>query len=336
LNKLTATWKKWTSYLLAPIDGAALAVFRILFGTIMALDLFRHLTDGYIHYCYGIPKFWFSFLPFVQPMSESALNILYWGMFACAVLVALGLCYRMAAGLLCAGLTYMFLLDQTMFLNHAYLICLISLLMMIVPAHTVWSLDRRMEPQMFLSGDTVPRWTMVLLKSQIFLVYFYGAIWKINPDWLRGTPCELFMIATPIAKQFPIVSDPLFAKFLAYSGIGIDFFVPILLVIPQTYWLGIILVVPFHVINHFLFNIGVFPWLMLGTLVLFPPCAWPRRVLSKVATKFYRGRFDRDKFAESVKKKELCAVTSSAPALPENPVRYWTIGSELTRKASIF
>lgn len=287
-------WARWISYLQVPVDGAALAVFRILFGTILAIDICIHLKQRWVFYSFVAPKFTFGFVPFIKPMSEPVMVGIMWGMLACAVFLALGLGYRLATVALCLGLTYFFLLDSTIFLNHTYLICLMSLLMAIVPAHAMWSLDRHLKPAG--KGDFVPRWSMMILKAQLFIVYMYGAIWKLNPDWMSGLVCEQFMYTSPVAERFPVVQELWFAKFLAFGGIGVDSLVPILLVIPQTWWLGAILVVPFHLMNHFLFHIGVFPWFMLGTLALFPPTDWPRKVISFVASKFKSGQ----KFAASV------------------------------------
>ena len=51
--------------------------------------------------------------------------------------------------------------------------------------HRAFSLDRRRHPEW---PTTVPRWNVLLLRFQLFIVYFYGAIAKLNPDWLAGEP----------------------------------------------------------------------------------------------------------------------------------------------------
>jgi hypothetical protein len=56
---------------------------------------------------------------------------------------------------------------------------------------------------------------------------------------------------------------------------------PFLLLGRRTFWLGAGIALIFHVSNAMLFHIGVFPWLMLGTLVLFPRPDWPRILVGR-------------------------------------------------------
>lgn len=64
-----------------------------------------------------------------------------------AVFVALGLWYRTSAALFFLGFTYVFLLDHTNYLNHFYLISLVSFAMIWVPAHRAASLDSLRRPE---------------------------------------------------------------------------------------------------------------------------------------------------------------------------------------------
>ena len=58
-----------------------------------------------------------------------------------AVCSALGLWNRISTLLMFLDFTYVFLLDQTLYLNHFYLMALISFLMIFVPAHRAFSVD---------------------------------------------------------------------------------------------------------------------------------------------------------------------------------------------------
>ena len=44
------------------------------------------------------------------------------------------------------GFTYWFVLDRTQYLNHFYLICLVSFLMIFIPAHWMYALDAYWRP----------------------------------------------------------------------------------------------------------------------------------------------------------------------------------------------
>src|SRR6185437_14222123 len=59
-----------------------------------------------------------------------------------AACVMMGFLYRFAAPVLFLAFTYFFLLDQTRYMNHLYLICLISFLMCFLPAERRFQLTR--------------------------------------------------------------------------------------------------------------------------------------------------------------------------------------------------
>ena len=84
----------------------------------------------------------------------------------------------MAATLFFAGFTYVFLLDKANYLNHFYLIALISFVMILVPAHRSFSVDARINPA--LRSSTVPAWALWLVRFQVGIAYFYAGIAKLN------------------------------------------------------------------------------------------------------------------------------------------------------------
>ena len=65
--------------------------------------------------------------------------------------------------------TYMFLLEQSTYLNHFYMVSLVSFLMIFVPAHRTFSLDATRRPE--IRSDTAPVWTLWTLQAQLGIVY---------------------------------------------------------------------------------------------------------------------------------------------------------------------
>jgi hypothetical protein len=63
-----------------------------------------------------------------------------------AAAIAAGMLYRVATVLFFLAFTYVFLLDQVCYLNHFYLVCLYSFLMIFVPAHRAFSVDASVVP----------------------------------------------------------------------------------------------------------------------------------------------------------------------------------------------
>jgi hypothetical protein len=57
--------------------------------------------------------------------------------------------------------------------------------------------------------------------------------------------------------------------FFSVGGLLFDLFIGFVLVIPKLRPIGFILTAFFHLSNHFLFKIGTFPWVMMGTIFIF-------------------------------------------------------------------
>jgi len=79
-----------------------------------------------------------------------------WCMLALASSITLGFFYRAASILFAIGFGYMFLLEQALYLNHFYLIWLISIVMIFLPANAVFSIDALLWPAKY-KRDTLPR-----------------------------------------------------------------------------------------------------------------------------------------------------------------------------------
>jgi hypothetical protein len=203
---------------------------------------------------------------------------MYWHFGALAVLsllILLGAFYRVSAALFFLAFSYVFLLDQTRYLNHFYLIVLISFVLIFVPAHAVWSIDAWRSRRS--RAETVPAWSLWLVRTQIGIAYFFGGIAKLNGDWLRGEPLRGWLAPQ---TDFPIIGPYLRNEIVVYvfvfGGLFIDLLVPWLVLFRRTRVVGLAAALSFNLLNSRLFHIGIFPWFMIGaTTVLLPP-SWPR------------------------------------------------------------
>jgi vitamin K-dependent gamma-carboxylase len=280
-----AAWiTRWRDYLLAEVDGAALGVFRILFGLIMFWEVTRYFGYGWIARYYIDPAYNFSYLPFVQPWPAAGMYAHFAALGVLSILIALGVWYRAAAWLFFVGFTYVFLLDKAQYLNHFYLISLISLLMALAPADRALSLRRTWDKDR--SAGMVPRWSMHMLRFQVAIVYFFGGIAKLNADWLSGYPLgDWLQSSLDLPILGTIVAQPWAGVLFAWGGLVVDLTVPFLLLFPRTFWLGALMVLGFNLLNARLFSIGIFPWFMLGALALFPRPDWPRLILGTPAAR---------------------------------------------------
>ena len=264
------------SRLFAPVDIASLIYFRIAFGAIMLWEVGRYFNHDWIRHYYIEPTFQFTYYGFdwVQPWPDVGMYLHFWGLAGLALCILLGLWYRLSMALFCLGFTYVFLLDQTRYLNHFYLISLISLLMICAPAHRALSLDVWRKPT--LRADTASAWTLWLLRIQIGIVYFYAGLAKINSDWLRGEPMGMWLAErTDFPLMGPLFTEGWMVYLLSYGGLLFD-----LLIVPGLLWrrtrlCAFAIAVGFHGMNAILFSIGIFPWFMIAATALFFQPNWP-------------------------------------------------------------
>ena len=271
--------------LFKPVDISFLVFFRVVFGVIMLWEVYRYLTHGWISRYYIEPIINFTYYGFswVRPWPGRGMYFHFYALGALAFCILVGFFYRIAATLFFLGFTYVFLLDQTRYLNHFYLVVLISFLLIFVPAERALSVDCLLRPK--LRSNVVPAWTLWLLRVQLGIAYFYGGIAKLSSDWLQGEPMRMWFA--------PLVKVPFFGGFFKQEGVLYGFVIGgllfDLLVVPLLLWrrtrlAAYLVAVAFHLFNALFFQIGIFPWFMLlATLIFFPPDLMRRIVRAIVA-----------------------------------------------------
>jgi len=222
---------------------------------------------------------------FVKPIPGYGLHVLFMVIATSATCIALGFRYRLAATVFFLSFAYMFLLDQSWYLNHFYLICLLGFLLPFLPAERALSIDAFRTPE--IQSCTTPRWVLWLLRLQIGIPYFYGGLAKLNPDWLTGEPMRTWLAArTHIWMIGQFFQEEWCVYAFSYGGLLYDLLVIPLLMWKRTRIPALIFSVMFHVLNHFMFTIGIFPWLMLAaTFILFSPFELSRLRFWKTTTR---------------------------------------------------
>lgn len=278
-SRLAAWTERVVDRLFSRVDGASLAFFRIAFGITMLVETVRYWFK--IEHKWLEPSYFFTFPGFewVQPWPGDGMYIHFVVMGLAALLIAIGFLYRLAMPVFLVCFTYIFLLDQTNYLNHFYLVCLISLTLCFVPANRTWSVDALLWPRD--DDGTTPAWGLWMVRFHVGLPYFFGGIAKLNPDWLRGEPLRIWLNYN---TDFPIFgrffNEEWMIYFASYSSLVFDLLVVPLLLWRRTRYFALTAAILFHLSNMKLFSIGIFPWMMLtATLIFFAP-GWPRRVLA--------------------------------------------------------
>ena len=249
--------------LFAPVPVGGLVLFRVALGALLAWDAWRLWSKGWIRLNFVEPSFHFTFFGFdwVKPWPEPWMtaHVVVLGLLGLGLMT--GTAYRVSAVLSFVGWAYVFLLDLSLYLNHLYLLLLLVLLMVFVPAHRAWSVDAWLRPA--LRGDWAPGWALWIVRLQLSVAYVFGGIAKINPDWLRGEPLRTWL--APHTQSEAVV------MLMSLGGLAFDLLIVPALLWRRTRWVALIVAVGFHLTNAWLFQIGIFPWLMLAATLLFLP-----------------------------------------------------------------
>jgi vitamin K-dependent gamma-carboxylase len=277
----------WTERLFAPVDIASLVYFRILFGAILLVEIWRYFNNRWIALEYIRPRFHFTYYGFewVHPWPASGMFYHFAALGVLAVCIMAGFAYRVSATLFFLGFTYVFLLEQATYLNHFYFVGLVSFLMIFVPAHRKLSVDAFLHPH--IASEFAPAWTLWVLRAQMGFVYFFGGIAKLNSDWLQGWPLRLWLpqqLDLPVLWRFR--EQVWLALAFSYSGILLDLLAVPLLLWRRTRPYMFAALALFHLTNSNLFEIGIFPWFATAMTALYFDPDWPRRLLGLAPPKF--------------------------------------------------
>ncbi|PVW14353.1 HTTM domain-containing protein [Marixanthomonas spongiae] len=270
-------------FLFKHIDNINLVLWRVVFGALIAIEGFGAIASGWVRRTLVEPDFTFNFIgfEFLQPLPG---DLMYWyfalmGVFG--LLVMLGYKYRF--NMFCYALmwTCVYLMQKSSYNNHYYLMMLLCWLMVFLPANRWFSIDARQNSE--LKSSSMPRWVLLVLILQVWIVYTYGSIAKWYPGWLDASVPALFMKGK---KDYWLVGGFLQQNWahwcIAYVGIFFDLLIVPLLLWKRTRMAAFIASIFFHLFNSFIFQIGIFPYMSMAfALFFFSAETLQRRFLPK-------------------------------------------------------
>ncbi|GAB4477519.1 MAG: HTTM domain-containing protein [Thermoflexibacter sp.] len=240
-----------------------------MFGSTLRFVMMGWIEDHYIK-----PIFHFKYYGFewVEPLNLYGMYAVHVLMMLFSLMVVLGAWYRLAAFGLFLSFTYCELIDLTYYLNHYYFVSIFGAMMSILPAHLAFSVDVWRKPS--LEVTHIPRWCIFVIQCQLGIVYFYAGIAKINEDWLlKALPLKIWLPAHDDMPLFGWTFEYSITAYLfSWLGMLYDISIPFFLFWRKTRALAYIAVVFFHAMTGYLFQIGVFPVVMIClTLIYFSP-----------------------------------------------------------------
>ena len=263
-----------------PVAADSVAVFRIGFGLVAMVGSLRFLARGWVDSLYLAPEHHLTYAGFgwVQPLPAPWMHAHMVALAALGACVAPGYRHRLAAALFTAGFAYAELIDAALYLNHYWFMTLAGLLLALLPVHHRWSLDAR--TGRVAPSRSVPAAVVWTLRAQVAVVYVFAGLAKLNGDWLlRAQPMQLWLAdRTHLPVVGPLLDEPLVAYAASWSGALFDCTVVGWLLWRRSRPWAYGVLVAFHLITGALFQIGIFPWVMIvGALVFFAP-DWPARL----------------------------------------------------------
>ena len=271
--------ERWARWWTAPVGIAPLVTLRVVIGAMLAFSTARFMALGWVDDHYIQPVFHFTYAGFewVRPLPPAGLYAVHILLLLSSLAVVFGYRYRMAALLQFLLFTYTELLDLTYYLNHYYFVSIVCALLLFVPANRAFSLDVWRKPALAL--QQAPRWTIAIFQLQLGIVYCYAGIWKINSDWLiHALPLKIWL---PANDQLPLIGPLLAMKYtpwlFSWAGMLYDATIVCWLLWARTRPFAYLTVIFFHTITGLLFQIGVFPLVMISATLVFFSEKWHAR-----------------------------------------------------------
>ncbi len=258
-----------------PVDAGSVAVFRRVFGALALIATVRFVAMGEVATFYETPSHFFHYAGFawVKPWPGGGMYLHFAAMAVLAVMMIANRAPRFAAGAFGALFAYAHLIDKTNYLNHYYLIICLCFVLTLLPAPAL------------RVRSTVPRWVVWVLRAQIGLVYVFGGIAKLTYDWLcTAQPMSIWLSAN---SDFPLLGS-LFTRsgvafVVSWAGMLFDLAIVPLLLWRRSRAFAYAALIVFHVMTARLFPLGMFPWIMIASSLIFLPPDWPYRLLRRPA-----------------------------------------------------
>jgi vitamin K-dependent gamma-carboxylase len=281
------------------------------FGLLIALESFGAIATGWVQEVLIDPNFTFSFIDFewLQPLPGSGMYFYYGLMGLCGLGVMIGFRYRTSMILFALLWTGSYLMQKSAYNNHYYLLCLLSWLMVFLPAAKDYSIDALKTGQ---RSNQMPFWVLILIIGQVWIVFTYATVAKLYPDWLDGRVIALFMEGK---KNYliigPWLQNELLQKVIIWGGIVFD-----ALIIPGLLWkrtrnVAFILSLGFHLFNSAVFQIGIFPFMSIAFAFFFFSPKTLREKFGPWLTRFenrYSKRFDQGRHGNDLRTRQTAWV----------------------------
>jgi hypothetical protein len=267
--------------LFKPVSILPFITFRILFGIVVLYGLLISVYKGEIENRFTNLNFYFTYSGFewLPYPGDSGVILLYFLCSLAAIGIILGFLYRFSVLIFGLAFSYLHTIDATNFINHYYLIWIFSVFLFFVPTNSVFSLDRYFG--FVKAKSTIPNYLRLVFLIQIGIVYTSAGIAKLNSDWLfAAMPLKIWLGQH---TDYPILGTLFQYGQLQYAfswfAVFYDLTIVLFLLFGKTRKVAYFFVLIFHCLTASLFDIGLFPPLMMVSCLLFFSAEWHLKIL---------------------------------------------------------
>ncbi len=288
---MTLTLASLKERLFHPVSIYPLVALRLCFGSAMALWALVMMVSGHVGQLYKDTTIHFPFkgLEWIRPMPYEFMLLVFSALIIAALFMAAGWFFRRATLLFILLFSYIAFCDKAAYLSYYSFVILIAFMLLVSPAHRLFSLDLLRKPQ--IRVDYAPHWLLLAFKLQVVMLFFFAGMAKLNYDWLfTGLPITLWLQDVFISFGWSaavLISNPWIGISLSWALVLFDFILPHFLMDTRTskkaFWVVVLVQVP----GMLIFPTGMFPLLVLLMCTVFFPHQPIHLLVSKISYFLY-------------------------------------------------
>ncbi|PIB34392.1 hypothetical protein BFP72_02610 [Reichenbachiella sp. 5M10] len=252
-----------------PIDNSPIVVFRVLFGLLMAVESFGAIATGWVGRVFIEPSMHFPFIwtNWLSPLPGHGMYYYYVVMGVASLMVAAGYRYRWSSLVLALLWSGCYFMQKTSYNNHYYFAVLLCWFMAMINPQYRLSLDSQ---RTGIVQEYMPNWYRLFFVLQVFIVFTFASVAKLSDSWISG---DFIQYKFASKASYPIIGDllvtPWFQYLITYSGIVFDGLISPLLLWKRTRKIAFAALIGFNLFNSVIFQIGIFPYMMVALAIFF-------------------------------------------------------------------
>lgn len=310
----------WNRFFFAPESPLPIAVFRIVYGALVAITLIL-LSPDWLNW-YGTHA-WVSLATVHQSEPGTRINLFSLlpqnDVVICAFLILVlisaislsaGFMTRLSSVIVFLGLTSIH--QRNLYIIHGgdMFLRVAGFFLMFAPAGAALSVDRilrlrRGQPDTALIP--VRPWAQRMIQFELSLLYFAAFCWKAQgAPWVQGTALG-YVYHLDELRRFPVPSfltDPLMISLQTWGTLALEFSLGVLIWFRDIRYYLLAIATVFHIVIELTLNIPMFEWDVLAAYILFIDAA------------------DLERAGQWIRETLAVGQVSRAPAAHSKPVQF--------------